>query len=154
MPRTKNVGAPWLSRSLVSGSARQSSRIRSSVPPRSAGSPIDRESSHARRVQRACVHGCYSRSVERIGIRKLRNETTRAVRRAMAGERLVITIDGVPAAQIGPLNDGLGAASVEDLIGAGLLQAPLTTAPAAVPRPVKAPCRRTTTEILREHRDR
>ena len=34
-PRTKNVGAPWLRRSLTSGSARQSLRIRASVRSRS-----------------------------------------------------------------------------------------------------------------------
>jgi hypothetical protein len=36
LPRTKNVGAPWLGRSLVSGSARQILRIRPSVRSRSA----------------------------------------------------------------------------------------------------------------------
>src|SRR2546429_7634023 len=36
LPRTKNVGAPWLSRSLASGSARQIFRSRLSVRSRSA----------------------------------------------------------------------------------------------------------------------
>jgi hypothetical protein len=36
LPRTKNVGAPWLGRSLVSGSARQMLRIRPTVCSRSA----------------------------------------------------------------------------------------------------------------------
>lgn len=35
LPRTKNVGEPWLRRSLVSGSARQSPRIRSRTRSRS-----------------------------------------------------------------------------------------------------------------------
>src|SRR4051794_13874851 len=46
MSRTKNVGAPWLSRSLVSGRPRQTSRIRSSVRSRSTGSTTTVESSH------------------------------------------------------------------------------------------------------------
>jgi len=72
----------------------------------------------------------------------------------MAGERLVVTIDGVPAAQLGPLNDGGGVAAVEDLLAAGLLRPPRATSPAPPPRPVTAPPGRTTTEILREQRDR
>src|SRR2546423_3178474 len=36
LPRTKNVGAPWLNRSLVSGSARQMARTRLRVRSRSA----------------------------------------------------------------------------------------------------------------------
>ncbi|MDQ3554229.1 MAG: type II toxin-antitoxin system prevent-host-death family antitoxin [Chloroflexota bacterium] len=40
--------------------------------------------------------------MERVGIRQLRNYASRVVRRAQAGQRIVITVDGVPAAQIGP----------------------------------------------------
>lgn len=101
-----------------------------------------------------CSHTCYSRLVDRIGIRELRNHTSRAVRRVMAGERLVITIDGIPAAQLGPLNDGTGGAALDDLVAAGLLRAPRTTAPPPPPQPVPAPPGPTTTEILREHRER
>ncbi len=92
--------------------------------------------------------------MERIGIRDLRNNASGAVRRAMAGERLVITIDGVPSAQLGPLNDGGGAAAVEDLLAAGLLRPPRASSAAPPPRPVKGPPGRTTTEILREQRER
>jgi len=92
--------------------------------------------------------------VDRIGIRELRNSTSRAVRRAMGGERIVITIDGVPAAQLGPLNDGTSAATLDDLVAAGLLRPPHTTSPPPLPQPLKAPPGRTSTKILREHRDR
>lgn len=92
--------------------------------------------------------------MERIGIRELRNNTTRAVRRAMGGERIVITIDGVPAAQLGPLNDGTAAATVDDLVAAGLLRPPQTTSPPPSPQPVAPPAGRSTTRILREHRGR
>lgn len=103
----------------------------------------------------ACVHRCYARrAMERIGIRELRNDVSRVVRRAKAGERLVVTVDGVPAAQIGPLTDRLKGTTVEDLVAAGLLRPPLAASRPPSARPVKAPPGRTTTELLREHRDR
>lgn len=93
--------------------------------------------------------------MERIGIRELRNHTSRAIRRAMAGERIVITVNGMPAAQLGPLNAGSGTATVDDLVAAGLLRRPRTTSepPAATPAS-PSPGSRTTTEMLREHRER
>jgi prevent-host-death family protein len=90
----------------------------------------------------------------RIGIRELRNNTARAVRRAMGGERIVITIDGVPAAQLGPLNAGDASLTVDDLVAAGLLRAPRTVSRPPVPRPVPPPPGVTTADILREHRSR
>lgn len=92
--------------------------------------------------------------MDRIGIRELRNNVSRIVRRAAAGERLVITVDGVPAAQLGPLNAGLGEATVEDLIAAGLVEGPRAPAPASTPRPLPAPSGRSSLDVLREHRDR
>ena len=91
--------------------------------------------------------------VERIGLRDLRNHTSGAIRRAMAGERIIITIDGKPAAQLGPLNTGDHPASIADLIGAGLLEGPRATAPPLPPEPIRAPGP-SSTEILREHRSR
>ncbi len=72
----------------------------------------------------------------------------------MSGERLVITVNGVPAAQLGPLNAGAEAASLDDLVAAGLVRPPRTTAPPAQAAPAAAPPGPTSTEILREHRDR
>src|SRR4051812_41254780 len=43
-----------------------------------------------------CTH------VLRIAIRELRNDVASVVRRAGAGERIVITVDGRPGAQLGP----------------------------------------------------
>ncbi len=92
--------------------------------------------------------------MQRIGIRELRNATSRVVRRAMGGERIVITIDGVPAAQLGPLNDGTATAAVEDLITAGLLRAPQAVTSSSPAAPIPAPPGPTSTDILRGHRDR
>ena len=45
----------------------------------------------------------------RVGIRELRNQVAAVVRRAAAGERVVVTVDGRPVAQLGPLEPGAGA---------------------------------------------
>ncbi|MBA2383202.1 MAG: type II toxin-antitoxin system prevent-host-death family antitoxin [Actinobacteria bacterium] len=91
--------------------------------------------------------------MRRLGIRELRNNARQAVRRAMAGERIVITVSGVPAAQLGPLNAGTDEATLDDLVAAGLLRGRAASSP-RVPQPLRAPGVTTTTEILREHRDR
>lgn len=61
--------------------------------------------------------------VERVGIRELRNHVAAVVRRAAAGERVVVTLDGVPVAQLGPL-EGAGPLTVDDLVAAGLARPP------------------------------
>lgn len=58
-----------------------------------------------------------------VGIRELRNQVAAVVRRASDGERIVITVDGVPTAQLGPLSP-TGQPSLADLIAAGLVIAP------------------------------
>jgi prevent-host-death family protein len=73
---------------------------------------------------RVCVHACYGLRVERVGIRELRNNVAAVVRRAAAGERITITVDGVPAAQLGPLSPGGGALTLDDLVAAGLALPP------------------------------
>jgi prevent-host-death family protein len=62
--------------------------------------------------------------VERLGVRELRNQTAAAVRRAGAGERIVITVDGRPVAQLGPIDPGPAEPRLEDLAARGLLQLP------------------------------
>jgi prevent-host-death family protein len=61
--------------------------------------------------------------MERVGIRELRNNVAAVVRRAGAGERIVVTVDGVPAAQLGPL-EPTAAVTVDDLVAAGLARPP------------------------------
>jgi prevent-host-death family protein len=61
--------------------------------------------------------------MDRVGIRELRNNVAAVVRRAGAGERIVITVDGVAAAQLGPL-DAPTAATIDDLVAAGLARPP------------------------------
>jgi prevent-host-death family protein len=64
-----------------------------------------------------------SRRVERVGIRELRTNVAAVVRRAGAGERIVVTVDGKPVAQLGPL-DAPAAATLDDLVAAGLAVPP------------------------------
>lgn len=59
--------------------------------------------------------------MERLGVRQLRNTTAEAIRRAGAGERIVITVDGRPVAQLGPIEPAGGDVSLDDLVARGLL---------------------------------
>jgi prevent-host-death family protein len=61
--------------------------------------------------------------MERVGIRELRNNVAAVVRRASRGERVVVTVDGVPVAQLGPL-DAAPAVTMDDLVAAGLVDPP------------------------------
>jgi prevent-host-death family protein len=61
--------------------------------------------------------------MDRVGIRELRNSVAAVVRRAGAGERIIVTVDGLPVAQLGPL-DAPTAATVDDLVAAGLAHPP------------------------------
>lgn len=62
--------------------------------------------------------------MDRLGIRELRNHTATAVRRAGAGERIVITVDGRPVAQLGPIEPIDAAPTLEDLAARGLVVLP------------------------------
>ena len=92
--------------------------------------------------------------MERIGVRELRTQASRVVRRARTGERMIITVDGVPAAEIGPVSTAERASSVEQLIPSGLVLRARVSAPPAPPRPVPAPSGRPSLEVLRQLRER
>jgi prevent-host-death family protein len=59
--------------------------------------------------------------MERIGIRQLRADVAAQVRRAGAGERVIVTVDGRPVAQLGPLEPEPGHRTLDDLAAQGLL---------------------------------
>jgi prevent-host-death family protein len=61
--------------------------------------------------------------MERVGIRELRTNVAAVVRRASRGERVVVTVDGVPVAQLGPLEAAPGL-TLDDLVAAGLVDPP------------------------------
>jgi prevent-host-death family protein len=96
--------------------------------------------------------------VDRIGVRELRNYTSRVVARARAGERIVITVDGVPAAEIGPLVGKPQERSMAELVAAGLVIPPRgphgRDAGLDRPRPVRLSGRRRVSDVVIEERDR
>lgn len=63
--------------------------------------------------------------MDQVGIRELRNQVAAVVRRAAGGERIVVTVDGVPTAQLGPLEaGGADELGLADLAAAGLVEPP------------------------------
>jgi prevent-host-death family protein len=97
---------------------------------------------------------CYAAAMERIPIRELRNQVSRVVRRAQAGERLIITVDGVPTAEIGPVGPAGRAATLDELIGTGGLVAPRHRTPPSLPKPMPAPSGGSSADVLAELRER
>ena len=82
-----------------------------------------------RRCHPECVRMRTLRAMEQIGARELRANLAAAVRQAGAGERVVITVDGRPVAQLGPLEPA-GAAVAR---GAGRVRAGRAAAPRRPP---------------------
>ena len=76
----------------------------------------------------------YAQGVE-IGTRELRANLAAALRQVGAGERLVITVDGRPVAQLGPV-DPSGSPTLADLAASGLVEPPRRPRPAEPPEPV------------------
>ena len=97
---------------------------------------------------------CYSRPMERIAVRELRNQASRVVRRARAGERMIITVDGVPVAEIGPISAAERAGGLDELIATGAVMAARNRTASRPPQPVRAPSGRSSSSILHELRDR
>lgn len=90
--------------------------------------------------------------VLRVGIRELRNNVAAVVRRAAAGERVVVTVDGEPVAMLGPLEpDPSTGVSLDDLIAAGLVEPAARpdrpAAPEAVTLPVDSRAARTLGDV-------
>lgn len=73
-----------------------------------------------------------------LGVRELRNDVAAVLRRAAAGERITITVDGVPTAQLGPLEPS-GAPTLDDLVATGLVDAPRRRSPVDQPEPLDPP---------------
>ena len=92
--------------------------------------------------------------MDRVSIRELRNDVSRIVRRAHAGERMVVTSNGMPIAEIGPIGQRTEPRTLEELIEAGAVIPPRTRAKPRPARPVKFSGPLSTDEILRQHRDR
>ncbi len=46
---------------------------------------------------------CYTTSMEQVSVRELRNHTAEVLRRVEAGQRLQVTVDKRPVAELAPL---------------------------------------------------
>lgn len=74
-----------------------------------------------------------------IGVRELRNNVASVIRRAASGERVLVTVDGHPTAQLGPIApDGTGV-TLWDLAAAGLIEPPRRHDRPGDPAPVAVP---------------
>jgi antitoxin (DNA-binding transcriptional repressor) of toxin-antitoxin stability system len=83
-----------------------------------------------------CTH-VYAPAVTEIGTRALRAGLAAALRRAGAGERLVVTQGGRPVAMLGPLEPA-GPPSLADLAAAGLVEPPRDARRPGPPEPLDA----------------
>ena len=61
---------------------------------------------------------------QHLGIRDLRADLATHVRRAEVGDRVIVTVDGRPAAQLAPITP-VGNPDLDDLAAAGLVRRPL-----------------------------
>lgn len=58
---------------------------------------------------------------DRLNVRAFRADAAAVLRRAEAGERIVITVAGRPVAQLGPLDAADDDQSIDDLVARGLV---------------------------------
>lgn len=91
-------------------------------------------------------------ALSKVGIRELRSEVAAVVRRARAGERIVVTVDGVPAAMLGPLEPVTGRPTLDDLVAAGLAEPPRRADRPSPPEPVALPVDARSARVLDELR--
>ena len=71
-----------------------------------------------------------------IGIRELRADLAAQVRRAAGGQRVVVTVAGRAAAQLGPLEAEQGLTVLADLFTVGAVVAPRRADPARTTMPI------------------
>ncbi len=87
----------------------------------------------------------------KVGVRELRNQVAAVVRRAADGDRMVVTVDGKPVAQLTPLAP-VGPVALEDLVAAGLVHAPGRTDKPDAPEPAVLPVDARADRVLQEVR--
>lgn len=71
-----------------------------------------------------------------VGIRELRADLAAQVRRAGAGQRIVVSVDGRAVAQLGPVEPEQGQSVMADLLASGAVVAPRRTDPVRLTPPV------------------
>jgi prevent-host-death family protein len=92
-------------------------------------------------------------ALARVGVRELRNQVAAVVRRAAAGERMLVTVDGLPVAMLGPIEpsaaDGV---TLDDLIAAGLVEPARQRDHPQAPEPANVPVDVRVSRLLAELR--
>ncbi len=91
--------------------------------------------------------------VSSVGVRELRNQVAAVLRRAAAGDRVVITADGRPVAQLGPL-EPVGPVTLADLVAGGLVEPRSRRDRPAAPDPAFLPIDVRADDVLAEIRGR
>jgi len=71
-----------------------------------------------------------------MGVRDLRAQLAAVVRRAGSGERIVVTVDGRPVAQVGPIDGDDLAGSLRELVSRHLVTAPRRRGDFMLPEPL------------------
>ena len=89
---------------------------------------------------------------DRIGVRELRNQVAGVLRRARSGEQIIVTVDGAPVAQLGPV-EAAGRPDLDDLIATGQIRAPQRERPRP-PDPMARPVDVRLDQLLDELRGR
>jgi prevent-host-death family protein len=82
-----------------------------------------------------------------VGIRELRADLSRYLKRVRDGEEIVVTDRGTPIARITPAN---GRSRIDELITAGVLTPAPNRGPRKVPKPIKI--KGTISDLVEEQR--
>jgi antitoxin (DNA-binding transcriptional repressor) of toxin-antitoxin stability system len=90
--------------------------------------------------------------MDTVTVRQLRNDVSRILRRAQAGERLIVTSNGVAVAETGPLQERPEKPTLEELIASGRVIPPRSRAAPGPAHPIVFDGPMTSEEILEEHR--
>ena len=70
------------------------------------------------------VTGPYAVGMAQIGVRELRSALATYLRRAQVGERVVVTVDGAPIAELGPIQTSTLDVTLDDLVARGVVHPP------------------------------
>ena len=101
------------------------------------------------------THAVGPDAVHHIGARELRANLASHLRAAASGHRVIVTVDGRPVAELGPIGASTrGVDSIEALIATGLLEAPQRTDRPAAPPATPLPAGLTSDRVLTELRGR
>lgn len=90
--------------------------------------------------------------MDTVSVRQLRNDVSRILKRVESGERLIVTSNGEPVAEIGPIRQRSDKPTLEELIAAGRVTPPRTRGAPAPAHPVPFDGPMASEEILEEHR--